>query len=358
MNERAGGSGKSADPAVRALAQAFRQGQVALHPGRVLFLRACAPDALHGLLEPDWVHVQSYRPDAMALERLGMDVRTEAPEGRLANVLVLPTRQRDEARALLACALTHLEPGGQVVAAVSNSEGARSVETDLARLAGRVEQYSKHKSRVFWASPGAGDVDAGLLGAWLQLDAERPILGGRYVSRPGLFAWDHVDPASALLAAHLPRDLHGRVADLGAGWGYLATRVLEDCPKVRALDLYEAEARALPPARKNIDRALEACGRSVDIALHWHDVTLGLPSSYHAIVSNPPFHVGRPDVPELGRAFIRTAAGALVPRGRLFLVANRHLPYESTLQGHFESVRVRADAHGFKVFEAVRGSAS
>ncbi len=43
-----------------------------------------------------------------------------------------------------------------------------------------------------------------------------------FLSRPGVFAWDRIDPASALLAEHLPADLAGRAADLGAGYGFVA----------------------------------------------------------------------------------------------------------------------------------------
>ncbi|KAG0921461.1 hypothetical protein G6F32_015094 [Rhizopus arrhizus] len=60
-----------------------------------------------------------------------------------------------------------------------------------------------------------------------------------------VFAWDRIDPASALLAEHLPADLAGRAAALGAGYGYLSRELLERCPKITALDLYEAEQRAL-----------------------------------------------------------------------------------------------------------------
>src|SRR5690606_726677 len=103
--------------------------------------------------------------------------------------------------------------------------------------------------------------------------------------------------------------------DLGAGYGYLSTQVLARCPRVSAIDLYEAEARALEPARANMERARLACARDVAIGLHWHDVTTGLPRRYDAIVSNPPFHQGRADLPGLGRAFIASAADALAPRG-------------------------------------------
>jgi 16S rRNA (guanine1207-N2)-methyltransferase len=161
-----------------------------------------------------------------------------------------------------------------------------------------------------------------------------------------------------LLAAHLPDDLHGRVADLGAGYGYLATQVIACCPQVTAIDLYEAEARALEPARLNLARAQQASGREVAVEVHWHDVTAGLNVRYDAIVSNPPFHQGRADLPELGRAFIARAADALVPEGRLLLVANRHLPYETLLTARFGEVRTLVEQGGFKVIaaSAVRAS--
>ncbi len=318
---------------------------------RVLFLRARAGVRLREMAGPSWLCEQSFLPFADELARNGLHVGEPAAGERFALVLMLPPRQRDEARALFARALGLLAPGGTVLASMPNAEGAKSGQADLAKLAGAVQHLPKHKCRVFWATPGEGDVEQALLAEWLLLDAPRPIVGG-YVSRPGLFAWDRIDRASALLAEHLPPDLHGRVADLGAGYGYLACQVIERCAQVSAIDLYEAEGRALEPARINLARAQRQSGRELAVAVHWHDVTRGLGQRYDAIVSNPPFHQGRADLPELGRAFITSAADALLPDGRLLLVANRHLPYEAILDRCFREVRTLVTQEGFKVIEA------
>lgn len=342
----------ASDAALEALFVPFDTGQLSLPAdGRALFLRARDGFRLREMARPGWVCQQSFKPFANALERSGLRLAPLSAEDRYPLVLVLPPRQRDEARALFAQAVKRAMPGGVVLAALPNAEGAKSGEADLARVAGPLRQLSKHKCRVFWTQPLGDGVDLALLDEWLALDAPRRNVAG-YMSRPGLFAWDRIDTASALLAGQLPSDLTGRVADLGAGYGYLSSQLLARCAGVTAVDLYEAEARALEPARMNLEQAQRDCGRPVAFSLHWHDVTQGLPQRYDAIISNPPFHQGRADLPELGRAFIDSAADALLPHGRFWLVANRHLPYEATLAARFNEVRNVVMQDGFKVIEA------
>ena len=347
------------DPALEALMLPFDEGALAwpddgtpadhVPAGNVLFLRARDGWPLRRHAQPGLVCEQSFKPAADALQRSGYEVRP-ADDAAYPLVLLLPPRQRDEARALFAHALARVRDGGTVVASVANDEGAKSAQADFARIAGPLDVRSKHKCRVFWSRPGQAG-DAALAAQWRTLDAPRVIADGRFLSRPGVFAWDRVDPASKLLAEYLPDDLHGRAADLGAGYGYLSAELLQRCPGITALDAYEAEARALDLARANL---APLAGR-VAIDFRWHDVTAGLPDRYDTIVTNPPFHAhsraGRPDI---GRAFIAAAAQALEPGGRLWLVANRHLPYESVLDAQFGEVRIVAQRDGFKVVAAVK----
>ncbi|HET6435933.1 MAG TPA: class I SAM-dependent methyltransferase [Xanthomonadaceae bacterium] len=356
----------AADPALDALFLPLAEGHVAWPADGALFLRAREGAALHAAPRPGLACVQPFRPQADALARAGFAVAPDAAADdgrRWPLVLLLPPRQREEARAWFARALARVAPGGVLLASQHNDEGGRSGQADLARLAGPLQALSKHHCRVYWTQAGTGGVDAGLAAEWRALDAPRPLadarlaeagLAGRWLSRPGVFAWDRVDAGSALLARHLPADLAGDAADLGAGWGFLAGVLLARCPRLRAMDLYEADARALELARANL--AANAPGATP--GFHWHDVAAGLPRRYDVIVSNPPFHAqDRIDRPELGQRFIAAAAQALAPRGRLWLVANRHLPYEAALGAHFAQVRTVAQEGGFKVVEAVRGAA-
>lgn len=335
----------------------FRTGILEPTTGAV-FLRARPGSGLAEVFGQALTCEQPFKPDAEALAQAGFDVARDVgiESNQFSLALVLPPRQREEARALLARAVRLVGPEGLVIAASANNAGARTHEADLERLCGRVESLSKNKCRVYWSVRDATRrIDAALLAEWLQLDAPRPILEGRFVSRPGVFAWDRIDAASELLAAELPAALEGHAADLGAGFGYLSSALLQRCAGIAALDVYEADARALELARSN----LAVHSERVAIDYRWHDVTSGLPRRYDVIVTNPPFHTstGRDD-PGLGRRFIQAAAAALNPGGRLFLVANRHLPYEGVLNANFGSVRIAAQRYGFKIIAATRALAS
>lgn len=345
------------DAALETLFLPFRDGALAPPDGPTLFLRARLTPGLALFKQQGLICRQSFRPLAVELERAGFEVATKAG-GHFPLVLVLPPRQRDEARAMLAEAAIHAAPEGIVIAAMLNAEGARSAEDDLGLIAGPVESRSKRKCRVFWAKAAGGDM--ALRESWAAFDQPRRIVdaqfpGGEFWSRPGIFAWDRIDAGSALLAEHLPRDLAGRGADLGAGVGYLAAEILARCPKVTALDLYEAEARALDLARKNV---VPPTGIAVDF--FWHDVTEGLGTEglklpYDFIVTNPPFHQGRAERVDVGRAFLTATAASLVRGGRLWLVANEHLPYEAELKARFSVLRNVAETGGYKIIEAVKG---
>jgi 16S rRNA (guanine1207-N2)-methyltransferase len=347
------------DPALETLLMPVADGSLRW-PGRGLFLQARAGWPLQALSLAGLACTQDDRAAHDALQAAGFDVHPGQaldPAARWPLVLLLPPRQREAARALFAEALARLQPGGRILACMPNKEGARSGEADLGRIAGPVASLSKHHCRAFWTGAIDAPADPALCAQWRALAQPRWIAcaqvpGGGFHSRPGIFAWDRVDLASALLAEHLPGDLAGSGADLGAGWGYLALALLERCRDVQALDLFEADARALACARLNL---APQAGRA-RAGFHWHDVAAGVAGRHDFVVSNPPFHAaGRDARPELGRAFIAAAAAALRPGGRLWLVANRHLPYEQALGDGFAQVRRVVQRDGFKVVEAIRG---
>ena len=115
-------------------------------------------------------------------------------------------------------------------------------------------------------------------------------------------------------------------------------------PPVTHLTLIDIDRRAVEAARRNVaDPRAE---------IRWADVRRDAPADLDFVVMNPPFHDGGSEDKALGQGFIRAAHGALRKGGSLWLVANRHLPYEAVLTETFKTVTPRADRAGFKVYEA------
>ena len=310
-------------------------------PVRALFIGAEPHAALAGW--PDLTGWQPLKPLAAGWDRAGLRRAEDLPDGKWPLVMVLPGKSRDEALAWFAMARDRLAPGGTLRVAMPNTAGAARFEKELGKATGSIDSLQKHKCRGFHATDD-GTWNEEIFTEWRALGELREISG--FTVRAGIFSSDHIDPGSQLLADHLPAHLHGHVADLGAGWGFLSDAVLKRCPKIARLDLYEADVRALDCARRNLS------GNPQEIRFHWHDVTTGLPEVYDAIVMNPPFHTGQATDVDLGRAFLKVAAASLKRGGKLLLVANRQLPYEAALEASGLVWRKLAEDRVYKILAA------
>jgi 16S rRNA (guanine1207-N2)-methyltransferase len=347
------------NPALETLMLAFSGEEGLRAPSRVLFIGA----QLHPALKtwPELLGWQPIKPLADAWDRAGYARADELSDGKWPVVLVLPGKSRDETLLGFALAKDRLEPGGRIVVAMPNTAGASRFEKELALAAGNITSIQKHKCRVFHAvDDGLWNVET--LNAWRSFGGFCEVAGTRYLTQAGIFSSEHIDPGSLLLGAHLPAGIRGHVADLGAGWGYLSDVALERCPGIERIDLFEADARALACAKRNLARHLPpanplsspACYACDEprVRFHWHDVTTGLLETYDAILMNPPFHTGQHTDVDLGRAFLTTAAASLKRHGKLHFVANRQLPYEPMLDSLRLAWRNVAEDKTYKVIFA------
>jgi len=281
--------------------------------------------------------VQRMFPDVEALKAQGFQPVTAA-EGAFDGAVVFLPRARAEARARIHEAASHLRPGASLWIDGQKTDGVDSMLKELRGLASVDEVQSRAHGKIFRIAPP----EAGWLPAdWAARDHEA---APGFVTRPGVFSADAPDPASEALAAHLPEKLPTRMVDLGAGWGWLAAQVLSR-PGVEVLHLVEADAVALDCARRNVT--------DPRARFHWADaLDFRLPEPVNGVVMNPPFHEGRVADPKLGAGFIRAAAGLLTGAGRLWMVANRHLPYEQVLRDAFADVTELGGDNRFKILTA------
>lgn len=283
----------------------------------------------------DAVQTSPLIPGSAALE--------EIPEGSAEAVTVYAPPGVLERRHVLALALRALRPGGRLDVMAPKAKGGSRLGKELRAFGLEVAETAKAHHRRCVALRPTGSLPE--LGTAIAAGAPRVVPGLDAWSQPGVFAWDRIDPGSALLAQVLP-ELKGAGIDLGCGYGALATVALRS-PAVTALRLIDLDRRAVAAARRNV--------QDPRATFDWADArTLPETGDLDFVVTNPPFHDGGAEDRRLGQAFIRKAAGLLKKGGVLWLVANRHLPYEAELDAAFKRVRMVADAGGYKVFEAVK----
>lgn len=315
------------------LSTALDEGLLALPGGNIAVMRPPVTYDVSSLPRDKVQVVHGFFPEFAAWQAAGYPATQDLAPVTVA-IVVVP-RAKALARAMVAdaCAKADL-----VIVDGQKTDGVDSLFNACRKALGALPSIPKAHGRIFWFSKT--DVFAD----WA---APPPQMGPHgYYTAAGVFSDGAVDAGSALLAQALPPKLPARMADLGAGWGYLAAPVLAR-DGVRSLELIEAEALSVACAKLNVT--------DPRAAFHWADATqFTAAARYDGIVMNPPFHAARAADPGLGRAFIQAAARLLAPHGKLWMVANRHLPYETAMTECFRNVDIIGGNGAFKIFHATR----
>jgi 16S rRNA (guanine1207-N2)-methyltransferase len=261
---------------------------------------------------------------------------------------------------LLWDARTILKPGGRCYIAGATNEGIKSAASTLEQLFGNVRLLAKDSShRLFVATrraelplvPSELETPYRNPDLFLELDAplrERHI---RLSSRPGVFSWDHLDEATAILAGVVAVHPGESVLDIGCGSGALGVlaATLSGTGSVTMLD---ADVEAV----RSATRSAATAGLTNVRALTSDVAAAVIGERFDVVVTNPPFHVGKMTELSVPLQFIHDAWAVLAPGGRLYLVANRTLPYENTIKHRFGNMATLHDGQRFKVLSAVRGA--
>jgi len=286
---------------------------------------------------------QGFRPEYLALEKQGYKTVPLVKDGQAstAGAWFLLGRSRKWNEHMLAHIWNTLDIGSKLIVAGDKSGGIDSIRKWFGKQVEIADSFSKHHAIVFWAVK--------------HNKRELPVINTStetegYYLEEGMFSSGGPDKASRLLVEHFDNRLRGKLADLGAGWGYLSGEALKRSERIESVDLFEADHASLAAAERNLTQ------HKIETSFNWIDVTTEFKKKpYDWVIMNPPFHsASRAAEPELGKRFIEVAASTLPSGGRLLMVANRNLPYEKTLEAKFRRFEKLSERDGFKVFEAVR----
>jgi 16S rRNA (guanine1207-N2)-methyltransferase len=288
--------------------------------------------------------------DAGTRDAAGGAAAIGTPAVAITNTLYHPSKA--VTRELLALAHRLLPPGGTLYAAGAKDHGIRSIADDMAALFGHAETRALRKGhRVVAAMRGSEQAHVPEREVPAVVEAvvhgEPMLLAGAR----GVFAGGRLDPAAALLAGAIAIRPGEVTADLGCGSGVIGLSVARRDPSghVYLLDAsYAAVRLAAANARRNGIANVTALAGDAIALLRTHDVRPNL------IVTNPPFHAGQTQSRQIAKRLIAGAAERLAPGGRLYLVANRFLPYEPDLRARFDDVGEVAGDARYKVLLAER----
>ena len=257
---------------------------------------------------------------------------------------------------LLSDAFRLLRPGGRCYFAGATNEGVKSAAKHAGQIFGnanvlaydaghRVVVSEKTSNEVF--NPDATDSPCLRPDEFREL---RVTLRGEALvlySRPGVFSWDHLDEATEILTDVMDIPAGASVVDLGCGSGPLGITASK-LSKGGHVVMVDADIEAVRSAEKSA----AAAGIGNYQVLPSDVAGAVIDERFDVVVTNPPFHVGKQSELSVPLQFIDDAWQVLVPGGRIFLVANRTLPYETPLKRRFGNITTLHDGRQFKVLSA------
>lgn len=269
------------------------------------------------------------------------------PPDPFGTVLLRHPRGKEELAMSLNAGASTLEPEGSLLLYGANDEGIRGGPAAMEELFEDVETVATGgRCRVLRGRLRAGPAEIrGALADWRRtVPMDHPELPETWVTYPGIFAHGRLDEGTRLLLEALPTlPPDARILDYGCGSGVVGFVARERGTGIN-VELLDVDTVALEAARENVPGA----------RFHLHD---GLPSRemdpFDAILSNPPFHQGKAESPELIEAMIGGAARLLKKKGILVFVAQRRLRLEEALRREYRRVESLAEDATFRVWMAL-----
>ncbi|GCF11744.1 methyltransferase [Dictyobacter arantiisoli] len=310
----------AADPFVSHAREHLRSGMLYLAEDNVANLAtslrgSSAPAQLHSIAFHDYILHQQHAPGTMDVAVMNLLYQP-------GNVWMFYG---------LSVAAFALKRGGRLYVAGAKDRGILTIAKRMQALFGNVETLTISKGQRVLCSQKRQDFS----------------LQDLPVTSLEVFAAHKLDEGTHLLLEALLIREQDNALDLGCGAGFIGLHIARQAVQGQ-VTLVDASLTAVAAAQ---EATLQAGLNNVQV-LPSNGAQAVLQQRFDLVATNPPFHQGGIQTLEIAERFIREAAQILLPDGRFYLVANRFLKYEPTLQRCFRNLQECAGNSRYKVLYA------
>ncbi|MCD8523519.1 MAG: class I SAM-dependent methyltransferase [Saccharospirillaceae bacterium] len=280
----------------------------------------------------DWLSAQAHRPLTEPQVRFAIP---QSEDFRGKQVILLWPKAKQQAQALIQLMATQVSECWIVGA---NDAGGKSIGKACAALSNRAEKTDSARHCTLWQLQLKAVTEFN----WLKLAQSFTCQQQAFMTLPGVFSHGKLDTGTALLLEHVPAPAHGKLLDLGCGSGVIGLSMKAAEP---ALDitLADIDAFAIRSSQLNSTRL------NLPATILASDGLSRIEGRFDYLFSNPPFHLGKGTDYEFARRLFSEARQHLTRDGQMWIVANRHLPYEDWAAEQFRQVEIMVQDKGFKL---------
>ncbi|BCE01386.1 methyltransferase [Marinicellulosiphila megalodicopiae] len=173
--------------------------------------------------------------------------------------------------------------------------------------------------------------------------------GKKLSTLPSVFSHGHLDKGTQVLISFLkqnPQNIKGDILDFACGCGVIAQFCTQYSASITGLDTDYLSIYCANNANAQNKTSIK------------YITSNGLPKhvidQYDWIISNPPFHENKRTNYSITETFIQQSIHHLKPNGKLLMVVNDFLDYESTVKESFNEIEILYSQKGFKIIKATK----
>lgn len=274
----------------------------------------------------------------------------EAPERPFDAVIIHQQPSRPLTEILLRQGAARLSEGGMLFLAGATNKGVKGSES-VVRSVCTVSGTDATARRLRVVSGRSPRPDQVLRAVAPRTCHTADIMGTNitWVTTPGVFSADGLDPATELLLQTVALPHRGRILDLGCGAGVIGLWCARGMPHIE-VTMVDSDVASVRCSEEGVRR--NGFEHVRVLLSDGADAVRG--ERFDVVITNPPVHRGGERHLALVESFAREAARSIGRKGRLWLVTAPTVPIHRTLRELFTDVRLAAGNGRFCVWDAIR----